>query len=297
LKRYQDQICTFNDDIQGTAAVALAGLYSALRITQKPLKEQRLLFFGAGEAGTGIADLTVAGMVAEGMPEAEARSRCWFVDSTGLVVKSRKNLAEHKLPYAIDRAFLKDHLEIIEAFKPTALIGVSGQPNVFNEAVLRRMAQLNERPIIFALSNPSSMMECTAEEAYRLTDGRAVYASGSPSAPVTLNGRTFVPGQGNNVYIFPGVGLGVIASGSKRVTNEMFLTAARTLAQEVSEKDLEMGRIYPALGNIRQVSLAIAIATAQVAFKRGFATQTPNQTDLAAYIRSQMYEPVYHSHI
>jgi len=296
LKRYQDQICTFNDDIQGTAAVALAGLYSALRITQKPLKEQRLLFFGAGEAGTGIADLTVAGMVAEGMPEAEARSRCWFVDSTGLVVKSRKNLAEHKLPYAIDRAFLKDHLEIIEAFKPTALIGVSGQPNVFNEAVLRRMAQLNERPIIFALSNPSSMMECTAEEAYRLTDGRAVYASGSPSAPVTLNGRTFVPGQGNNVYIFPGVGLGVIASGSKRVTNEMFLTAARTLAQEVSEKDLEMGRIYPALGNIRQVSLAIAIATAQVAFKRGFATQTPNQTDLAAYIRSQMYEPVYHSH-
>ncbi|MCE0499368.1 MAG: NAD-dependent malic enzyme [Methylacidiphilales bacterium] len=297
LKKYRNLVCTFNDDIQGTAAVALAGLYSALRITRKPLKEQKLLFFGAGEAGTGIADLTVAGMVEEGLTETEARARCWFIDSKGLVVKSRTDLAEHKVPYAIDRPFLKDSLDIIDAMAPTALIGVSGQHGVFDETILRRAAKINDRPIVFALSNPTSKAECTAETAYRHTDGRAVFASGSPFAPVTLNGTTFVPGQGNNSYIFPGVGLGVLASQSQRVTDEMFLTAARTLAHEVGEEDLDKGRIYPPLTKIRRVSAAIALATAELAYKRGLATKLPRPANLPGYIQSQMYNPMYESYV
>ncbi len=297
LKKYQDQICTFNDDIQGTAAVAFAGLFSALRITKGKLKEQRLLFFGAGEAGTGIADLIVAGMMEEGLTESEACARCWFIDSKGLVVKERTDLAEHKLRYAVDFGFTSDPLRIIDTLAPTALIGVSGQPGTFSELVLRHVATINNRPIIFALSNPTSMAECTAEEAYRFTEGRAVFASGSPFGPVTFQGKKFVPGQGNNSYIFPGVGLGVVASGSKRVTNEMFLAAARTLALEVGEDDLEMGRIYPPLAKIRKVSGAIALATAEVAYKRGLATQLPKPSNLPAYIQSQMYQPIYENYV
>ncbi|HUB66908.1 MAG TPA: NAD-dependent malic enzyme [Candidatus Methylacidiphilales bacterium] len=297
LKKYRNQVCTFNDDIQGTAAVAFAGIYSALRITRKPLKEQKLLFFGAGEAGTGIADLVVAGMVEEGLTEAEARRRCWFIDSSGLVVKSRMDLAEHKVPYAVDRPLINDHLAVIDSFAPTALIGASGQPGIFTETILQRMAKINERPIIFALSNPTSMAECTAEDAYRYTEGRAIFASGSPFAPVTSNGRIFVPGQGNNAYIFPGVGLGVVASQSRRVTDGMFLAAARALAREVSEKDLEMGRIYPPLAKIRQVSTAIAMATAEVAYRQGLASHLPKPAHLHTYIESLMYEPRYENYV
>jgi malate dehydrogenase (oxaloacetate-decarboxylating)(NADP+) len=296
LKKYQDRICTFNDDIQGTASVAFSGVFSALRITKKSLKDQRLLFFGAGEAGTGIADLTVAALMEEGLTQAEARNRCWFIDSKGLVVKSRKDLAEHKIPYAIDHKPMTDNIDIINAFQPTALIGVSGQNGTFTEAILRLAAKINERPIVFALSNPTSMAECTAEEAYRFTDCRAVFASGSPFKPVTMGGKTFVPGQGNNSYIFPGVGLGVLASRSKFVTNEMFLAAARTLAGEVGEEDLAMGRIYPPLTKIRQVSAAIAEATAEVAYKRGFA-QEPRPKNLMKHIKAQMYEPDYRSYV
>jgi malate dehydrogenase (oxaloacetate-decarboxylating)(NADP+) len=292
LNKYRDRVCTFNDDIQGTASVALAGLYSALRITGRPLKEQKLLFFGAGEAGTGIAELAVDAMVEEGSSKEEARSRCWFIDSKGLVVKSRSDLAEHKLPYAQNTEMIEAPLSIVEAFKPTALVGVSGQPATFTEPILRRMAELNERPIIFALSNPTSKAECTALEAYSFTEGRAVYASGSPFAPVDFGGRIFVPGQGNNAYIFPGVGLGVVASKSRRVTNEMFLAAARTLADEVSQSDLDMGRIYPSLKRIREVSFAIATATVKIAWRMGLAAE-PEPKDLAAHIRAQIYEPVY----
>jgi len=297
LKKYEDRICTFNDDIQGTASVAFAGLLSALRITKKSLKEQKLLFFGAGEAGTGIADLVVTAMVEDGMPEAEARSRCWFIDSKGLVVKSRTDLAEQKIAYAVDHKFTNDYLELVDSLAPTALIGVSGQPSVFTPAILQRMAKINERPIIFALSNPTSKAECTAEAAYTETDGRAVFASGSPFAPVTFKGKTFVPGQGNNAYIFPGVGLGVVATRSRRVTREMFLAAARVLASQVGENDLNMGRIYPSLQSIRQVSSAIALATAEVAYKRGLAAQLPKPIDLPAYIKSLMYEPVYLNYV
>jgi malate dehydrogenase (oxaloacetate-decarboxylating)(NADP+) len=296
LDKYRDRQCCFNDDIQGTGAVALAGLYSALRITGGQLSEQRVLFLGAGEAAVGIAGLIVAAMVGEGLSEEEARSRCWLVDSGGLVVKSRTGLANHKLPYAHDHAPLPDLLAAIETLHPTAIIGVSGQPGAFTQPVLAAMVRLNQRPIVFALSNPTSKAECTAEQAYTWTEGRAIFASGSPFAPVTLAGKTYVPGQGNNAYVFPGVGLGAIACGARLVTDEMFFAAARALAQRVSESDLERGLIYPPLTAIRHVSAAIAVVVAEVAYQRGLATQ-PIPDDLEAHIEAQMYVPRYRSYV
>ena len=292
LSKYRDRICAFNDDIQGTAAVALAGIFSALRVTGGKLSDQKLLFLGAGEAATGIADLVVAGMVAQGCTEAEARRRNWLVDSRGLVVKGRPELAEHKLPYAHEHAPIGDFLTAIRTIKPTAIIGVAATGGTFTSAVLQAMVQLNERPIVFALSNPTSKSECTAEEAYRHTQGRALFACGSPYEPVKLDGRTLVPRQGNNSYIFPGVGLGVIASGAERVTDEMFMSAANTLALLVSESDLDQGSLYPSLPRIREVSAHIAAEVAQVAYKRGLATgEAP--VDVLAHVRSHMYDPRY----
>jgi malate dehydrogenase (oxaloacetate-decarboxylating)(NADP+) len=296
LSRYRERLCTFNDDIQGTGSVALAGLYSALRIAGGKLSEQTVLFQGAGEAAVGIADLVVGAMRDEGLSEAEARGRCWLVDSGGLVVRARSGLAEHKQPYAHDRAPLPNLLAAIEALRPTALVGVSGQPGAFGQPVLQAMARWNRRPIVFALSNPTSKAECTAEQAYTWTEGRAIFASGSPFAPVTFGGKTYVPGQGNNAYVFPGVGLGVIASGARLVTDEMFFAAARALAEQVSEADLAQGLIYPPLGSIREVSAAIAAAVAGVAYRRGLATQ-PEPDDLLANIQAQMYTPVYQSYV
>jgi malate dehydrogenase (oxaloacetate-decarboxylating)(NADP+) len=292
LHKYRDRIPVFNDDIQGTAAVALAGLLSALRVTGGKLTDQNLLFLGAGEAATGIADLVVSAMVAEGASEAEALRRNWLVDSRGLVVRNRPGLTEHKLRYAHDRAPIGDFLGAIQSLKPTAIIGVAAVGGAFTPEVLQAMAAINDRPIVFALSNPTSKAECSAEQAYRQTGGRALFACGSPFDPVELDGRTFVPRQGNNSYIFPGVGLGAIASGTRLVTDEMFMAAARALAQLVSESDIKQGSLYPALPRIREVSAHIAAAVAGVAYERGLATgQLPN--DLVGYIQSQMYDPHY----
>ena len=292
LHRYQDKICTFNDDIQGTAGVTLAGLYSAARLTGTPLKDMRILFYGAGEAGIGIGDLIVEALVAAGVPQAAARRQCWFVDSKGLVVRSRTDLVEHKLHFAHEHAPLADLAAVIEELKPHALIGVSGSGQAFTEPVVRAMARLHARPIVFALSNPTSKAECTATQAYQWSDGRAIFASGSPFAPVELNGRIHVPGQGNNSYIFPGVGLGVIASGANRVDNRMFSVAARELARLVTTADLELGRVYPALTRIREVSLAIGIAVAELAYARGVA-RGPRPLDLAEKVRAYMFQPDY----
>ncbi|MGA2892524.1 MAG: NAD-dependent malic enzyme [Xanthobacteraceae bacterium] len=292
LHKYRDKICTFNDDIQGTAAVALAGLFSALRVTGGRLRDQKLLFLGAGEAATGIADLVVSAMVAEGATEAEARLRVWLVDSRGLVVKSRSGLTEHKLAYAHEHAPIGDFLTAIRTLKPTAIIGVAAVGGTFTPEVLQTMAEINKLPIIFALSNPTSKAECSAEEAYQQTNGRVLFACGSPYDPVTLNGTTYVPRQGNNSYIFPGVGLGAIASGTRLVTDEMFMAAAHTLADLVSDEDLRQGSLYPALPRIREVSAHIAAAVADVAYKRGLAAgHMPN--DLLGYVQSQMYDPHY----
>ncbi len=292
LHKYRDKIPTFNDDIQGTASVALAGLFSALRVTGGKLSEQKVLFLGAGEAATGIADLVVSAIKAEGASEAEARLRTWLVDSRGLVVKSRSGLTEHKLAYAHEHPPIDDFLTAIRTLKPTAIIGVAAVGGTFTPEVLQTMAKINKRPIIFALSNPTSKAECSAEEAYRHTGGRALFACGSPYDPVKLDGKTFVPRQGNNSYIFPGVGLGAIASGTRLITDEMFMAAAHTLAQLVSEADLDQGSLYPALPRIREVSARIAAAVAEVAYKRGLAAGQPPK-DLLTYVQSQMYDPRY----
>ncbi len=292
LHKYRDRACVFNDDIQGTAAVALAGLFSALRITGGKLSEQTLLFLGAGEAATGIADLVVSAMMAEGLSEAEARQRNWLVDSRGLVVKGRQGLTAHKLPYAHEHAPVSNFVTAIRALKPTAIIGVAAVGGTFTPEVLKTMAEINKQPIVFALSNPTSKAECSAEEAYCYTEGRALFACGSPYDPVTLNAKTFVPRQGNNSYIFPGVGLGVIASGSKLVTDEMFMAAAQTLAKLVTAEDLKQGSLYPALPRIREVSAHIAAAVAKVAYQRGLA-KGKQPKNLLAHIKAQMYNPNY----
>jgi malate dehydrogenase (oxaloacetate-decarboxylating)(NADP+) len=291
LQKYRGQTSCFNDDIQGTAGVTLAGLWSATRMDgTEPLGSRNLVFLGAGEAGTGIADLVVRALVQQGTPEDVARGRCWFVDSHGLVEKGRADLAAHKRPYAHDHAPIAGLLAAIEALRPAALIGVSGQPQTFTRPVIEAMSAINARPIIFALSNPTSRSECTAEQAYQWSEGRAIFASGSPFAPVEYRGRTFVSGQSNNSYIFPGVGLGVIAAGASRVTDEMFLAAARTLADMVSEADLAQGSTFPPLGRIREISAAIATAVARLARDLGLATESL-PADPSEYVRSLMYDP------
>jgi malate dehydrogenase (oxaloacetate-decarboxylating)(NADP+) len=296
LAKYRHRICTFNDDIQGTAAVALAGILSALRVTGGTLPEQKLLFLGAGEAATGIADLVVEAMVAAGVSRPAAHGRCWLVDSQGLVVKSRANLAAHKLPYAHEHAPTRDFLAAIRSLKPTAIIGVAAVGGTFTKEVIEEMARANARPIVFALSNPTSKSECTAQQAYEWSGGRALFASGSPFDAVTLGGKTFVPRQGNNSYIFPGVGLGAIVCRARRITESMFLAAAQTLALQVTAADLAQGSLYPPLAKIRDVSAQIATAVAAVAFRSDLAG-IASPPDLLAHVRAQMYDPHYVNYI
>jgi malate dehydrogenase (oxaloacetate-decarboxylating)(NADP+) len=296
LNKYRGRVCTFNDDIQGTGAVGLAGLYSTLRITGGRLRDQKFLFLGAGEAGIGIGNMISSALVADGLSEKEARNRCWFVDSKGLVVKRRSDLTEYKLPYAHDYEYLRDFLSAVKSLKPTVIIGAAGQAKAFTQPVLQAMAVYNQRPIIFAMSNPTSKAECTAEEAYTWTEGHAIFASGSPFAPVTFKGKTYVPGQANNAYVFPGIGLGIIACEAMSVTDEMFFVAAKALANAVSEADLAQGRIYPSLTKIREASAAIATAVAEVAYNQGIARK-PKPHDLLTFIKSQMYEPKYRRYV
>ncbi len=292
LEKYRDRACVFNDDIQGTAAVALAGMFSALRLTGQSIAEQKVLFLGAGEAATGIADLVTTAMMAQGLDEKAARNRNWLVDSRGLVVKSRKDLAHHKLAYAHEHKEVVGLLDAVRALKPTAIIGVSAVGGTFTQEVLEEMAKLNERPIVFALSNPTSQSECTAEEAYRHTGGRALFACGSPFDPVTLDGTTFVPRQGNNSYIFPGIGLGAIMSRSRTITDEMFMGSAHTLASLTTESDLAQGSLYPSLSRVREVSAHIAAGLAKTAHKNGMA-QEQEPEDLLAQAHATMYDPRY----
>jgi malate dehydrogenase (oxaloacetate-decarboxylating)(NADP+) len=291
LNKYRDRVLCFNDDIQGTAAVALAGMYASTRISGLEFKDLRVLFLGAGSAATGIGELLVDALVAEGVDEQEARGRVWFVDSGGLVVRSREHLAEHKLPFAHDHA-TADFLEALRSIRPHVLIGATGQPGTFNREAIELMSEINPRPTIFALSNPTSRAECTAEQAYRWSNGRAIFASGSPSPEVEIDGRKFRPGQGNNVYIFPGVGLAAVACKARRITDEMFLTAARVLADQVSEEDLAAGSIYPSLTLIREVSLYIAEAVVRKMQALDLALE-PIETNIRKTIAQLMYDPTY----
>ncbi len=290
LDRYKDEILCFNDDIQGTAAVVLAGVFAATRISGTPFKDQRILFLGAGSAATGIGDLMVSALVHEGLSEAEARGRLWFCNSRGLLTKDSEKIAPHNVPYAHDVPAMSFN-EALEAHKPTALIGATGRPGTFSQESLQLLAQVTQRPAVFALSNPTSNAECTALEAYQWTDGRAIFASGSPFGLVDYHGEVRRPGQGNNAYIFPGIGLGAIACGATRISDEMFLASVRALAEDVSETDLAAGSIYPPLQDIRKVSLAIAVAVAKQAEKEGLATL--NADNWEDTIRPQMYDPFY----
>ena len=292
LRKYRDRMRTFNDDIQGTAAVAVAGLLSSLRVTGTALSDQRLLFAGAGEAATGIAELAVAAMVAEGLPPDKARRRCWLMDSKGLVVAGRSGLADHKQPYAHTHHEVPDLKTAVTTLRPTALIGVAATGGLFTAEIVQSMALINERPIIFALSNPTSKSECTAVEAYEWSQGRALFASGSPFGVVSAAGRKFVPRQGNNAYIFPGVGLGVLGSGATRITDGMFLAAARALAACVSDEDLEQGSLLPPLTMVRSLSARIAAAVADEAYVQGLAPG-PRPADTLAFVTSQMWTPDY----
>ena len=293
LRRYRDRVSCFNDDIQGTAAVAVAGILSALRVTGKTMSEQTFLCLGAGEAATGISDLLVNAMIEEGIDAAAARARCWMVDTKGLVVANRGDLAEHKRPYAHAHAPVSDFLGAVKSLRPTAIIGVGAVPNTFNEDVVREMSRINERPVIFALSNPTSKAECTAQQAYAWSDGRALFASGSPFDPVTMpDGRHFVPRQGNNSYIFPGLGLALVVVGATRVTDTMFLAAARTLARCTTQADLDQGSLFPPLSTVRDVSARIAVDVAEIALRDGLAS-IERPEDLEQAIRAEMYDPRY----
>jgi malate dehydrogenase (oxaloacetate-decarboxylating)(NADP+) len=292
LDKYRNKLNCFNDDIQGTGAVALSGIMGAMRITGEKLADQRLLFLGAGEAGIGTADAFVAALVNDGMSVEEARGKCWFVDTQGLLTSDRDHIADHKQRFARENPPITDFTEAVNTLKPTAILGLSGQPGSFPKEVIEAMAKINKRPIIFALSNPTSKAECTAEEAYRWSKGRAIFASGSPFDAVKFGNNTHVPGQGNNVYIFPGVGLGAIVSGARVVTDEMFLAASYSLANQVSEADLSRGSVYPPLNKIREVCALIAYEVAKIAWDKGL-TDLEEPEDIMAEIRKAMYLPVY----
>ena len=289
LRRYRDRVLCFNDDIQGTAAVALAGVYASTRITGKHFADLKIMFLGAGSAATGIADLVSTALADEGMDVEEARRRLWFVDIKGLVVKGRADLMEHNLPYAHEHPPV-DFLGALDAIRPDILIGATGSPGAFTKEAIERMTRINERPVIFALSNPTSKAECTAEQAYEWSDGKAIFTSGSPFAPVTRKGRTFRPGQGNNAYVFPGIGLGAVVCRARKLPDELFLEAARTLARLVSRRDLEDGCLYPSLASIRKISLALAVAVATKAYALKLA-RAPRPRSIRKSIEAFMYEP------
>jgi malate dehydrogenase (oxaloacetate-decarboxylating)(NADP+) len=289
LTKYRDRVLCFNDDIQGTAAVSLAGVYSSTRITGIPFKEHRIMFLGAGSAATGIADLMVAAFVDEGRSLEDARRSLWFVDVNGLVVKSRTDLLDHILPYAHD-ANPMDFVKAIDSIRPHVLIGATGAPGTFTQTVVERMSAINDRPVIFALSNPTSCAECTAEQAYAWSRGRAIFASGSPFDPVGYEGQTFRPAQGNNAYVFPGIGLGAVACRARRLPDDLFLAAARTLARLVRKRDLDQGALYPPLRDIRHISLEIAVEVAGKAYDMKLA-RGRRPRDLRRTIAAMMYEP------
>jgi len=292
LARYRDKICTYNDDIQGTAGIALAGIFAAMRVTRQKITDQRLLFLGGGSAGTGIAELISQAMVLEGMDIREARGRNALFDINGLLVSCRTDLADFQRPFVQDRAPISTFLDAVKALRPTGIIGVSAVPKLFTREVIEAMAEINERPIIFPYSNPTSRSECTAEEAYRWSGGRAVFASGSPFPPVEIAGRKFVPGQGNNVYIFPAMGMAVFATEATRVTEGMFLVASKAVAEQVTDEDLATGLIYPPQSTILDASLHVAERVAAYIFDNGLA-RVPRPSDIGALIRTRAYRPVY----
>lgn len=296
LEKYRKSYCVFNDDIQGTGSVILSGLFTAMRLINSTFEKQKFLFIGSGSAALGIAEDIVNSMELNGIPKSGALQKIFFFDSKGLVVQSRNDLNLIKQKFAQPINFVNNLFEAVKIIKPTTIIGVSGQPKIFTEEIIKEMSLQNARPIILALSNPTSKSECTAEEAYTWSNGKSIFASGSPFDPVNYNGKIYYPGQGNNAYIFPGIGLGVKVSKAKIVTDEMFIIAARTLANMISQEDLKTERLYPSLKNVRKISLNIATAVAEYAFKYKLA-RVPQPENILKCVQDEMYLPVYKSYI
>ncbi|CAH2073017.1 unnamed protein product [Thlaspi arvense] len=299
LSKYSTSHLVFNDDIQGTASVVLAGLIAAQKVLGKSLSDHTFLFLGAGEAGTGIAELIALKISKEtGAPIDETRKKIWLVDSKGLIVSSRKESLQHfKQPWAHEHEPVKDLIGAVNAIKPTVLIGTSGVGQTFTKEVVEAMATNNEKPLILALSNPTSQAECTAEQAYTWTNGRAIFGSGSPFDPVEYDGKTYLPGQANNCYIFPGLGLGLIMSGAIRVRDDMLLAASEALAAQVTEENFANGLIYPPFANIREISANIAASVAATTYDLGLASNLPRAKDLVKFAESCMYSPVYRNYL
>ncbi|KAK1434151.1 hypothetical protein QVD17_11069 [Tagetes erecta] len=295
LAKYSPTHLVFNDDIQGTAAVVLAGLISALKLVGGSLADHRFLFLGAGEAGTGIAELIALEISKQThVPLEEARKKVWLVDSKGLIVKSRLNsLQQFKKPWAHEHQPVTDLLDAVKAIRPTVLVGSSGVGQTFTKEVVETMSSYNKKPVILALSNPTSQSECTAEQAYTWSQGCAIFASGSPFGPVEYNGKIYMSGQSNNAYIFPGFGLGLIISGATRVHDDMLLAASKALAAQVTQEHLEKGLIYPPFANIRKISACIAAKVAAKAYELDLASRLPQPENLVAYAESRMYSPNY----
>ena len=292
LERYRDKYCVYNDDVQGTAGITLAGMINATKLKGTQLKDEKYLFLGAGSAGIGLANLLCSALVAQGMTLKDAQSRVYMFDVNGLLESTRTDLVDFQLPYAHPHAPTRDFAAAIESIKPTTIIGVSTIGGAFSKEVVEAMCRVNERPIILALSNPTSCAECTPEQAYTWSNGKAIYAAGVPFSPVTLNGQTFIPGQANNFYIFPAVAMAIYATQAKRVTDEMFIEAAKAVADQVSPELLKQGLLYPLQGDILETEIKTAARVAKLVFDSGLAG-IERPADMEALIRSHVYTPAY----
>jgi malate dehydrogenase (oxaloacetate-decarboxylating)(NADP+) len=292
LERYRDKYCVYNDDVQGTAGITLAGMINAAKLKGTQLKDERYLFLGAGSAGIGLANLLCSALVGQGIALEDARSRVHMFDVNGLLESTRTDLVDFQLPYAHPHAPTKDFVAAIKSLKPSTIIGVSTIGGAFTQQVVEAMAQLNERPVILALSNPTELAECTAEQAYTWSRGRAIYAAGVPFSPVHLDGQTFLPGQANNLYIFPAVGMAIYATQARRVSDEMFIEAAAAVADQVPEALLQQGLLYPPQANILETEIKTAARVATLVFDSGLA-RVDRPADMEAFIRSHVYKPEY----
>jgi malate dehydrogenase (oxaloacetate-decarboxylating)(NADP+) len=292
LQRYRDKYCVYNDDVQGTAGITLAGMINAAKLKGTKLKDEKYLFLGAGSAGIGLADLLCSALVKQGMTLKEAQSRVYMFDINGLLESARTDLVDFQKPYAHKHAPTRDFVAAIESIKPTTIIGVSTIGGAFTQKVIEAMSRINDRPVVLALSNPTEHAECTAEQAYTWSKGKAIYAAGVQFAPVQFEGQTFLPGQANNFYIFPAVGMAIFATQAKRVTDDMFIEAGQAVADQVPSALLKQGLLYPLQANILETEIQTAARVAKLVFDSGLA-RVERPTDMVAFIRRHVYKPEY----
>jgi malate dehydrogenase (oxaloacetate-decarboxylating)(NADP+) len=292
LQRYRDKYCVYNDDVQGTAGITLAGMINAAKLKGTKLKDEKYLFLGAGSAGIGLANLLCSALVAQGLTLKEAQSRVYMFDVNGLLEDTRKDLVDFQKPYAHKHAATRDFVAAIESINPTTIIGVSTIGGAFTQKVVESMARINNRPVILALSNPTEHAECTPEQAYTWSKGKAIYAAGVQFEPVHYNGQTFLPGQANNFYIFPAVGMAIFATQAKRVTDEMFIEAGQAVADQVPSDLLNQGLLYPLQANILETEIQTAARVAKLVFDAGLA-RVSRPADLVSFIRQHVYKPEY----